>query len=46
VLRTIEEIHGLAPMTERDGRAAPMFDSFDFDQEPLDPLVLEERDCP
>ena len=46
VLRTIEMIHGLAPMTERDGRAAPMFDSFDFDQEPLDPLVLEERDCP
>jgi len=46
VLRTIEELHGLAPMTERDGRAAPMFDAFDFEQEPLDPLVLDERDCP
>ncbi|MET0800529.1 MAG: alkaline phosphatase family protein [Actinomycetota bacterium] len=47
VLRFIEELHGLKPMTDRDRRADPLSGAFDFTQEPrLDPLILEPRDCP
>ena len=46
VLKTIEVIHGLPPLDERDAKAQDMLGSFDFEQEPLDPLILEERDCP
>ena len=47
VLRFIENLHGLDPMTKRDRRADPLSGAFDFDQEPrLDPLILEPRDCP
>jgi phospholipase C len=45
VLKTIERLHGLPPLDERDARAQDMFDAFDFDQEPLEPLILERRDC-
>ncbi|MFN2490971.1 MAG: phospholipase C [Actinomycetota bacterium] len=45
VLKTIERIHGLPALDERDRRANDMLAAFDFDQEPLEPLVLEERDC-
>jgi hypothetical protein len=45
VLRLIERLHDIEPMAERDRRADDMLDSFDFEQQPLDPLVLEERDC-
>jgi phospholipase C len=45
VLRFIEELHGLEPMTDRDARADPLSGAFDFTQEPrLDPLILEPRD--
>ncbi|MBA3350688.1 MAG: hypothetical protein H0T12_09065 [Actinobacteria bacterium] len=45
VLKTIEELHGLGSLGERDKRADAMWQSFDFDQEPLPPLTLPERDC-
>ncbi len=38
-----ERLFGIDPLTARDGSANDMFDLFDFDQEPLDPLVLEPR---
>jgi phospholipase C len=47
VLRFMENLHGLDSMTNRDGRADPLTGAFDFTQEPrLDPLILNERDCP
>jgi phospholipase C len=45
VLKLIEVIHGLPPLGPRDRRANHMLDAFDFDQEPLEPLILEPRDC-
>jgi phospholipase C len=45
VLKTIERLFGLSSLDERDRRAEDMLAAFDFDQEPLDPLILEERDC-
>jgi phospholipase C len=46
VLKTAERLFGLPALHERDRRASDMFGAFDFDQEPLDPLLLDERDCP
>jgi phospholipase C len=48
VLKFIEEIHGLEPMTDRDANANSIAGALDFTQEPnLEPLVLEYReDCP
>jgi phospholipase C len=47
VLRFIEQLHGLDPMTERDGQADPLSGAFDFEQEPrTKKLILSQRDCP
>lgn len=49
VLKFIETLHGLGPLTERDARADDMMGAFDFEQEgdPADrTLILEERACP
>jgi phospholipase C len=47
VLKFIEDLHGLKPMTDRDARADPLSGAFDFTQEPrLEPLIMEPRDCP
>ncbi|HTZ98080.1 MAG TPA: alkaline phosphatase family protein [Terriglobales bacterium] len=46
VLKTIEEAFGLAPLTQRDAQANDLFDSFNFSQQPLSPLVLQPRACP
>lgn len=48
VLRFIEDLHGLDPLTERDARADPLSGAFDFTQPPnRKPLVLPLRtDCP
>jgi phospholipase C len=47
VLRFIEDLHGLKPMTERDRRADPLSGAFDFSQEPrLEPLIIPPRECP
>ena len=47
VLRFIEDLHGLDPMTDRDAQASPLAGAFDFTQPPrLDVPKLHERDCP
>jgi phospholipase C len=46
VLKTIEEAFNLAPLTERDMNANDIYDSFDFSQQPLPPLILHTRSCP
>jgi phospholipase C len=46
VLRFIETIFDVPPMTSRDADASDMLGAFDFSQQPLDPLVLQQRDCP
>jgi len=46
ILRFVELLHGLKPLTQRDAKADPLSGAFDFSQEPnLDPLILEQRDC-
>jgi phospholipase C len=45
-LKTVEERFGLAPLTERDANANDLLDSFDFNESPLPPLVLNQRTCP
>jgi phospholipase C len=46
VLKFIETLHDLDPLTDRDRQADDMLSAFDFDQEPGRKLLLEERDCP
>ncbi|MDP9226447.1 MAG: hypothetical protein M3P18_21935 [Actinomycetota bacterium] len=46
VLKTIERIFGLPSLAQRDKRASPMFDAFDFRQRPVKPLLLHQRQCP
>ncbi|MDP9185662.1 MAG: hypothetical protein M3O29_08350, partial [Actinomycetota bacterium] len=46
VLRFIETIFDVPPLTSRDAQAADMLSAFDFSQQPLDPLVLHQRRCP
>ncbi len=46
LLRFIETIFGLAPLTHRDAIASDMLDCFDFDQSALPPFLLSERQCP
>ena len=48
VLRFIEDLHGLEPMTDRDRRASPLAGAFDFTQEPrLEKMILPlHQDCP
>jgi len=46
ILKFIEEDFGLAPLTQRDANANDTTDSFDFNQSPLSPLVLQTRACP
>ena len=47
MLRFIEELHGLEPMTERDANADPLSGAFDFEQRPRTrKLILDyRRDC-
>jgi phospholipase C len=45
VLRFIERLHGLPALSRRDRQANAMLGMFDFDQEPLEPLMLSPRDC-
>jgi phospholipase C len=41
-----ERAFNLAPLTDRDAGANDMLDSFDFEQNPTTPLILEEHSCP
>jgi phospholipase C len=44
-LRFVEDLYGLPTLTARDAQASDMFDSFNFGQAPLPPLVLNARTC-
>jgi phospholipase C len=46
VLRFIETIFGLPPMTSRDASANDMLGAFDFRDPPRPPLILQPRTCP
>jgi len=45
-LRFVEERFNLPALGERDADANDMLDSFNFNQSPLSPLVLQDRSCP
>ncbi|MDP9327686.1 MAG: hypothetical protein M3P10_05725, partial [Actinomycetota bacterium] len=45
VLKMIETIWGLPPLTERDANAGDMLDLFDFSGQPNPRLILRPRDC-
>jgi phospholipase C len=46
VLRLIETVFDVPPLTSRDANTDDMLSAFDFTQQPLDPLVLTPRTCP
>jgi hypothetical protein len=46
VLKFIEKAYGLPPLTHRDNQADDMSNAFNFNQNPLPPLVLQQRACP
>ncbi|HLX69507.1 MAG TPA: alkaline phosphatase family protein, partial [Verrucomicrobiae bacterium] len=46
VLKFIEELYGLPPMTQRDADANDTTDSFNFTQSPRAPYILSTRSCP
>jgi len=46
VLKFIETRYGLRALTSRDAAASNMLDSFDFEQAPQPPLLLQSRTCP
>jgi hypothetical protein len=46
VLKFVEELFGLPPLTERDAVANDITDAFNFSQTPRSPLILKERICP
>jgi phospholipase C len=45
ILKFVETRYGLAPLTSRDAAASNMLDSFDFQQPPQPPLLLETHQC-
>jgi phospholipase C len=45
MLKFVEERFDLDPLTDRDKHANDLIDSFDFDDRPRDPLILQERQC-
>ena len=46
VLKFIEDLHGLKPLTDRDAQASPLVGAFDFSQPPrLDVPKLKALDC-
>jgi phospholipase C len=46
ILKFVETLYGLSPLTTRDASASDMRDSFDFNQVPQPPLILQTRTCP
>jgi len=45
ILKFVETRYGLSPLTVRDAGASDMLDSFDFNQAPQPPLILQTRQC-
>src|SRR5271165_2546887 len=46
ILKFVEELFGLPPLTSRDASANDTTDSFDFTQKARQPLILKTRTCP
>ncbi len=46
VLHFIETIFDVPPMTSRDANASDMLGAFDFNQQPIAPLIRQQRTCP
>jgi len=46
VLRFIETVFDVPPLTSRDANASDMLGAFDFTQPPQAPLILHQRSCP
>jgi phospholipase C len=46
VLRFIETVFDVPPLTSRDANASDMLGAFDFSQQPIAPAPLQQRDCP
>jgi phospholipase C len=46
ILKFMETRYHLPALTARDGQASNMLDSFDFNQQPQSPLILQPRQCP
>jgi len=45
ILKFVETRYKLQPLTSRDAAASNMLDTFDFDQQPRSPLILQQRQC-
>jgi hypothetical protein len=45
-LKFVETRYDLAPLTARDQEANDLLDSFDFEQTPQPPLMLQPHPCP
>ncbi len=46
VLKFIEERFNLQPLGTRDVTANDLMDSFNFNQTPQSPFILQQRQCP
>src|SRR5579859_753483 len=46
ILKFVETRYQFRPLTSRDSMASDMQDSFDFNQTPQPPLILQPRNCP
>jgi len=46
ILKFVETRYHLPALTARDGAASDMLDSFDFNQSPQPPFILNTRNCP
>jgi phospholipase C len=46
VLKLIETLYGLKPLTARDANTSDMLSAFDFTQKPQPKLILRQRTCP
>lgn len=46
ILKFVEDDYSLPPLTQLDGGSNDMFNAFNFSQQPLQPLILQQRTCP
>jgi phospholipase C len=46
MLKFVEDTFNLPSLTSLDGQANDLFSAFDFTQQPLPPLILQQRICP
>lgn len=46
ILKFIETIYSLPPLSQRDANASNMFEAFNFTQQPIEPLVLPGKYIP